>query len=96
MVLAATNSITLDANIDVSGQGFQGGVLENHPVPPYNCDWATPVSGYFYNDPGSGYYTAGTKARVSPLVIAGEPDGRGMLANGGGGGDNSNSGGRGW
>lgn len=95
VVLAATNSITLNANIDVSGQGFQGGVLVNYAIPPYNCDWATPVSGYFYDDPGSGYYTGGTKGEGIAEMIAGEPDGRGMLANGGGGGDNANSGGAG-
>ncbi len=83
VVLAATNSITLDANIDVSGQGFQGGVLVNYPIPPFNCDWATPVNGYFYDNPGSGYYTAGTKGEGIADTIAGEADGRGMLANGG-------------
>jgi hypothetical protein len=95
VVLAATSSITLNANIDVSGQGFQGGVLVNYPIPPYNCDWTTPVSGYYYNDPGSGYYTAGTKGEGITDAILNEPDGRGMLANGGGGGDNANSGGGG-
>lgn len=95
VVLAATNSITLNANIDVSGQGFQGGVLENYAIPPYNCSWSVTVSGYYYNDPGSGFYTAGTKGEGIADMIAGEPDGMGMLANGGGGGDNSNSGGAG-
>lgn len=95
VVLAATNSITLNANIDVSGQGFQGGVLVNYAIPPYNCDFLHTVNGYFYNDPGTGYNTAGTKGEGIAAVITGEPDGRGMLANGGGGGDNANSGGAG-
>jgi len=95
VVVAATNSITLNANIDASGQGFQGGVLENYLIPPYNCDFLHTVSGYFYDDPGSGYNTAGTKGEGIAAVIANEPDGRGMLANGGGGGDNANSGGAG-
>jgi hypothetical protein len=95
VVIAATNSITLNANIDVSGQGFQGGVLENYAIPPYNCSWAVTVSGYYYNDPGSGYYTAGTKGEGIADTIANEADGMGKLANGGGGGDNSNSGGAG-
>jgi hypothetical protein len=95
VVLAATNSITLNANIDVSGQGFQGGVLENYAIPPYNCSWAVTVNGYYYNDPGSGFYTAGTKGEGIADTIPGEPDGMGMLANGGGGGDNANSGGAG-
>jgi len=95
VVLAATNSITLNANVDVSGQGFQGGVLVNYAIPPYNCSWAVPVSGYYYNDPGSGFNTAGTKGEGIADTIANEADGMGMLANGGGGGNNANSGGAG-
>jgi len=95
VVLAATNSITLNANVDVSGQGFQGGVLVNYAIPPYNCSWAVPVSGYYYNNPGSGYYTAGTKGEGIADTIPNESDGMGMLANGGGGGNNANSGGAG-
>jgi hypothetical protein len=95
VVVAATNSITLNANIDVSGQGFQGGVLVNYDIPPYNCSWAITVSGYYYNNPGGGYYTAGTKGEGIADTIANEADGMGMLANGGGGGDNGNSGGAG-
>jgi hypothetical protein len=95
VVVSATSTITINANIDVSGQGFQGGVLVNYAIPPYNCDWATAVNGYFYGDPGSGDFTAGTKGEGIAAMIAGEPDGRGMLANGGGGGNNANSGGAG-
>ncbi|HEV3326697.1 MAG TPA: hypothetical protein VG052_13860, partial [Puia sp.] len=95
VVIAATNSITLNANIDVSGQGFQGGVLVNYAIPPYNCDFLHTVSGYYYNNPLSGYNTAGTKGEGIADTIANEADGRGMLANGGGGGDNANSGGAG-
>jgi hypothetical protein len=95
VVIAATNSITLNANIDVSGQGFEGGVLVNYVIPPYNCSWAVTVSGYYYNNPGGGYYTAGTKGEGIADTIANEADGMGMLANGGGGGDNGNSGGAG-
>jgi hypothetical protein len=84
VVVAATGSITLNADIDVSGQGFQGGVLVNYAIPPYNCDWATAVNGYFYGDPGTGDYTAGTKGEGIAAMIAGEPDGMGKLANGGG------------
>ena len=95
VVLVATDSITLNANIDVSGQGFQGGVLVNYVIPPYNCSWAVTVSGYYYNNPGTGFYTAGTKGEGITDTISNEADGRGMLANGGGGGDNANSGGAG-
>jgi hypothetical protein len=95
VVLAATNSITLNADIDVSGLGFQGGALVNYPVPPYNCDFLHTINGYYYNNPGSGYNTAGTKGEGIADTIANEADGRGMLANGGGGGDNANSGGAG-
>ncbi|HTR27792.1 MAG TPA: T9SS type A sorting domain-containing protein [Puia sp.] len=95
VVIAATSTITLNADIDVSGQGFQGGALINYAIPPYNCDWATAVNGYFYNDPGTGDYTAGTKGEGIAAMIANEPDGMGKLANGGGGGNNANSGGAG-
>jgi hypothetical protein len=95
VVIAATNSITLNADVDVSGQGFQGGALINYAIPPYNCDWATAVNGYFYNDPGTGDFTAGTKGEGIAAMIANEPDGMGKLANGGGGGNNANSGGAG-
>jgi hypothetical protein len=95
VVLAATNSITLNADVNVSGQGFIGGVLVNYPIPPYNCDFAHTISGYFYNLPVNGYNTGGTKGEGIANYIANEQYGRGKLASGGGGGDNSNSGGAG-
>jgi hypothetical protein len=95
VVLEATGTMTLNANIDVSGQGFRGGALVNYPIPPYNCDWATTVSDYFYDLPASGYYTGGMKGEGIAAYIANEEYGRGKLANGGGGGNNANSGGAG-
>jgi hypothetical protein len=95
VVLAATNSITLDANIDVSGQGFQGGVLINWPIPPYNCDWVHTESNYYYDTATSGYNTSGTKGEGIAAAIANEGYGMGKLASGGGGGNNANSGGAG-
>lgn len=95
VVLAASNSITLNANIDVSGQGFLGGALVNYPVPPYNCDFITPVSGYEYGTPASGYYTGGTKGEGVADYLVNQQNGRGKLSNGGGGGNNANAGGAG-
>jgi len=95
VVLSATGTITLNADVDVSGQGFQGGALVNYAIPPYNCDWITTVSDYYYNLPASGYYTGGKKGEGVAAYILNEEYGRGKLASGGGGGDNGNSGGAG-
>jgi hypothetical protein len=95
VVLAASNSITLNSNIDVSGQGFLGGALVNYPVPPYNCDFITPVTGYEYGTPASGYYTGGTKGEGVADYLSNQQNGRGKLSNGGGGGNNANAGGAG-
>jgi Secretion system C-terminal sorting domain len=95
VVLAATNTITLNANIDVSGQGFEGGALVNWPVPPYNCDFLHTENAYYYDTATTGYLTAGKKGQGIAATIANEGYGMGKLANAGGGGNNANSGGAG-
>src|SRR6185437_2987287 len=88
VVLEATGSITLNADINVTGQGFEGGTLINYAVPPYNCSWAVTVSAYYLSYPASGFNTGGRKGEGIAAYITGEEFGRGKLANGGGGGDN--------
>lgn len=96
VVLEATSSITLNADINVVGQGFEGGTLINWAIPPYNCSFAVNVTDYYMPFPASGSYnTAGRKGEGIAAYITGEEYGRGKLANGAGGGNNANSGGGG-
>jgi hypothetical protein len=95
VVIKATDTIYLDADIDVSGQGFQGGYLVNYPTPAYNCSAATTVNQYFLGTPASGNVTAGRKGEGIAAYILNEENAKGKLANGGGGGNNANSGGAG-
>jgi hypothetical protein len=95
VALESSGTITLNADINVSGQGFLGGQLVNNPIPPYNCDWFTNVSDYYYPLPASGDYTGGMKGEGITLYITNEEYGMGKLANGGGGGNNTNTGGAG-
>jgi hypothetical protein len=96
VAISAKDTIFLNADIDVSGQGFQGGYLVNYPTSAgYNCDAFTPVSNYFLNIPISGDFTAGRKGEGITAYILNEENGRGKLANGGGGGNNANTGGAG-
>jgi hypothetical protein len=94
--MEATNSITINSNIDVSGQGFIGGALVNYPVPPYDCVFAVNVTDYYTSIPPSDkYHTGGKKGEGITDYILNEEYGRGKLANGGGGGNNNNTGGAG-
>ena len=96
VVLEATSSITLNADINVAGQGFEGGTLINWAIPPYNCSFAVTVNAYFMPfAPSGSFQTGGRKGEGISAYITGEEFGRGKLANGGGGGDNANSGGAG-
>ncbi len=95
VVIEAADTIFLNADIDVSGQGFQGGSLVNYPVPPDNCSWAVTVNNYYLALTASGYYTGGEKGEGITGYILNEESGRGKLANGGGGGNNTNTGGAG-
>ena len=95
VVLEATGTITLNADINVVGQGLEGATLINFAIPPYNCSWAITVSNYFLSYPANGFSTGGRKGEGIASYILNEEYGRGKLANGGGGGDNGNAGGGG-
>lgn len=95
VVLEASGTITLNADIDVSGQGFQGGALVNYPKPAYDCGPVDFVSQYFLSMPASGNITGGKKGEGITDYISGQEYARGKLVNGGGGGNNANSGGGG-
>ncbi|PWT77030.1 MAG: hypothetical protein C5B59_05195 [Bacteroidetes bacterium] len=94
----AKNTIFLNANIDVSGQGFAGGALFDCEVPPFNCSFAVNVNQYFLPQPNAAvdqFNTGGQKGEGIADYIANEGYGRGKLSNGGGGGNNNNTGGAG-
>lgn len=88
LVLNANNSVTLNADIDVSGRGFKGGLNGNNLSNAMNCS----QSGYTYSSTSLFGAPKGEGiATVSNNLIKG----RGPLANGGGGGNDHNSGGAG-
>lgn len=95
VVIEAADTIFLNADIDVSGQGFLGGSLVNYPVPPNNCSWLVTVNNYYLPLTTTGYYTGGEKGEGIAGYILNEESGMGKLANGGGGGNNTNTGGAG-
>ncbi len=95
VVIEASDTIFLNADINVSGQGFQGGVLVNYPIPPFDCSFAVTVNNYFLSLAGTGDFTGGKKGEGIAAYIVNEECGMGKLANGGGGGNNTNTGGAG-
>jgi hypothetical protein len=95
VVISALDTIFLNADVNVSGQGFLGGALINYPVPPFSCDWYTPVNNYYLPAAGNADYTGGKKGEGITPYILNEECGMGKLANGGGGGNNTNTGGAG-
>ncbi|HEV2483517.1 MAG TPA: T9SS type A sorting domain-containing protein [Puia sp.] len=95
VAISAANTIFLNADINVSGQGFLGGALINYPVPPFDCSWAVAVDNYYLAAAGNGDYTGGMKGEGITPYILNEESGMGKLANGGGGGNNTNTGGAG-
>jgi hypothetical protein len=95
VAMAATDTIFLNADIDVSGQGFIGGALVNYPTPTWNCGPADNVNQYFLDLPAGGDIVGGKKGEGIAAYITAEFYARGKLANGGGGGNNANSGGAG-
>ena len=86
VALSATDTIFLNADIDVSGPGFTGGALVNYPTPAYNCAFNDNVNNYFLPLPASGNITGGRKGEGVTALILNEEYARGKLANGGGGG----------
>jgi len=89
-----TNSLTLNANIDVTGNGFKGGNISNNP--DGSCGGSS--MDYYYDlfQPGGFWINGGAMkgegvAELSNFKMAG----KGHLANGGGGGNKHNCGGGG-
>lgn len=88
LVLNAANSITMNADINVSGKGFRGGRSKNSFASTLNCannDFTYPSSSIVAAEKGESIYEIGTAIAY----------GKGANANGGGGGNGHNSGGGG-
>lgn len=79
------NNIDMQADMDVSGRGFRGGITDNHD---YTCH----ETGYFYNSMST---KAAFKGEGIFMLSENNMKGRGKSANGGGGGNGTNTGGGG-
>ncbi len=92
VVMEATNTIFLNAPIDVSGKGFSGGALVNYA----GCVWSTDVTAYTLPAAPADPNTNGARKGegIADFIPNGDY-GRGKQANGGGGGNNHNTGGAG-
>lgn len=86
IVVVATESITLKANIDASGSGFTGG------IPNATNNTIADQLDYAYS---AGLNNSGSKGEGISIVHANWSAGRGAPANGGGGGNGKNAGGGG-
>ena len=90
LALRVNQLLTMNANIDVSGKGFRGGVAATSTT--NNCSALFIQDNYFYNE---GNWRGSAKGEgIAPIIIDKEY-GRGAQANGGGGGNDHNSGGGG-
>lgn len=79
------DSLTLAGNIDVSGKGFRGGIID------YSFKPSTPFMGYFSSSPNDG----GTKGEAIASLSSNYKYAKGKIANAGGGGNNQIAGGAG-
>jgi len=86
ILVLETNSLTLNANIDVSTKGFRGGDAGNFPA---SCPTGTGTSLYF-SDTLSG--KGGEKGEGIVILASGYLACRGKSVNGGGGGNDHNAG----
>mgnify|MGYP000872391999 CR=1 FL=1 len=86
LVFHVKDTLTMNANLDVSAKGFRGGVNGNNLTNTWNCfaaDYSYPAGNPLGAPKGEG------------IAVITNTGGRGALANGGGGGQDHNSGGAG-
>ena len=88
LVLNVENTTTLNANIDVTGKGFSGGLSPNPNTTTLYCNY----NDYYYS---SGTAGAAAKGESITTIGNGIAWGKGSPANGGGGGNGHNAGGGG-
>ncbi len=90
IVIESPNTIVINGNISADGRGFRGGAPDNAA---WGCN--NPASyGYFYVQTST-YSAPKGEGISSQLINAGNTEGRGKIANGGGAGNNVNAGGGG-
>lgn len=88
LAFSASGTINLNADINVDGLGFEGGV--NIPLGVnYNCNFLSNFNDYFY--PLNDFRGSEKGVGIAEFIIDREA-GRGKQANGGGGGNDHNSG----
>lgn len=90
LALKVSGQLITDANIDVSGKGFRGGISD--VAGTNNCSFITNANDYFYEQSN---WRGAPKGEGIAMIIANHENGRGAQANGGGGGNDHNSGGGG-
>ncbi len=90
LALEASGQVTLEADIEVNGKGFRGGVA--NITATNNCTWLANQAAYFYS---LNNWRGAAKGEGIAAFINDAEAGRGPQANGGGGGNDHNSGGGG-
>lgn len=90
VVAIEADSLIMQSDIDVSGQGFRGG--RSDIAASNNCNFLTNASNYAYN---LGNWRGALKGEGVALPVENQETGRGALANAGGGGNDHNTGGGG-
>lgn len=89
IAIEVSGTLTLSANINAEGKGFQGGIYTPSAA---SCSWFTSYPNYYYSmSSGIGL----TKGQGISPIITGKECGKGPQGNGGGGGNNHNAGGGG-
>ncbi|MFN8287272.1 MAG: gliding motility-associated C-terminal domain-containing protein [Chitinophagales bacterium] len=95
LVMDVSNTLTMNADIDVSGLGFRGGDVSNNP--DGGCGSGSPDYFYPLAQPGLFQWASGGAMKGEGISELGTDKlaGKGKLANGGGGGNKHNCGGGG-
>ncbi len=95
LTLFVANTLTLSADMDVTGKGYRGGYISNNP--DGGCGGGSPDYYYPLTQPGLFQWNFGgaQKGEGIGVVSDGRMAGKGNLANGGGGGNKHNHGGGG-
>ena len=89
LALAVEDTLSLEAEIDVSGKGFRGGLLA---LVNSGCTFLSNTNGYFYDNAN---WRGAAKGEGVAALIPNKEKGRGAQATGGGGGNDHNTGGGG-
>lgn len=90
LALEVTDTLTFNADIEVSGKGFRGGIADIEQE--NDCSFLNPQNDYSY---GLNNWRGAAKGEGIAEFIIGKEAGRGAQATGGGGGNDHNAGGGG-